>query len=287
MELLWVPFSLAAIFLWGVGQVFAKETRSDVHSSNLLLLFGVNVAVINIAYWLLFRESGSYDSNTWLQATTAALLSGVAYVVYYESLKHGKVSIVGTVAGAYAPWTVFLAIVFLGERLTAGEAVGIVLVVSAMLIFTFRSGEGNGNGNSRTELLGIAFAIAALFFWGTSAAMAKGAIDVMGDTNFIGLYGLVCPPIWLAYWLFATKGKLHVPKVSRTILEVSLLFIALGGVTMYVAIQNGPVAIVTPVTNLYPMLTIAVAKVRLREKLSLRQGIALAMLLGSVPLFSL
>src|SRR5512137_2074830 len=59
MELLWVPFSFAGIFLWGVGQVFAKETRSDVHSSNLLLLFAANIAVINIAYWLLFGHLSS------------------------------------------------------------------------------------------------------------------------------------------------------------------------------------------------------------------------------------
>ncbi len=287
MELLWLPFSFAAIFLWGVGQVFAKETRSDVHSSNLLLLFGVNVVAINVAYWLVFREAGSFNASTWIQAAIAALLSGVAYVTYYESLKHGKVSIVGTIAGAYAPWTVFLAIVFLGESLSFGEAVGIVLVVSAMLVFTYPSGNGNGNGNRRTEMLGIAFAIASLFFWGTSAAMAKSAIDTIGNTNFIGLYALVCPPVWLAYWFFTTRGKLLVPKVNKRVLELSLAFIALGGVTMYMAIDHGPVAIVTPVTNLYPMLTIAVAKIRLREQLSLRQGAALAMLLGSVPLFSL
>ncbi len=287
MELLWVPFSFAAIFLWGVGQVFAKETRSDVHSSNLLLLFAANIAVINIAYWLVFRESGAFSSGTWFQAAIAAALSGAAYVTYYESLKHGKVSVVGTIAGAYAPWTVFLAIVFLGEDLSIGQTIGIVLVVAAMLIFTYPARNGNGNGSRKTELLGIAFAIASLFFWGTSAAMAKGAIDVMGNTNFIGLYGLVCPPIWLAYWFLATKGKLDVPKADRRILELSLAFIALGGVTMYLAIGNGPVAIVTPITNLYPMLTIAVAKFRLREQLSLRQGTALAMLLGSVPLFSI
>lgn len=250
MELLWVPFSFVTILLYGFGQVFAKETRTNVASSNILLLLGVNIGAMWLAYWLLFREPESFSTATWLQAAGAAALSGAAYVTYYESLKHGKVSIVGTIAGAYAPWTVFLAIVFLGESMTLGQALGVVLVVSAMLIFTYPASSNGENGRRKTELIGIAFAVASLFFWGTSAAMAKESIDKIGNTNFIGLYGLVCPAIWLVYWLSTTKAKLELPKTNRIVLELSLLFLALGGVTLYLAIQNGPVSIVSPITNL-------------------------------------
>jgi len=235
-------------------------------------------------YWLLFRQQGSFSISTWLQAAGAAALSGAAYVSYYESLKHGKVSVVGTIAGAYAPWTVFLAIVFLRETMSFGEATGVILVVAAMLIFTYSVGS---NGDRRTELLGITFAVVSLFFWGTSAAMAKGAIDVIGNTNFIGLYCIISPSIWTIYWVATTKGKFEWPKSNRWILELSMLILAAGGITLYLAIQNGDVSIVSPITNLYPIVTIAAAKVRLKEKLSARQIVALAMLLVSIPLFSL
>lgn len=284
MSLLWLPFSLATIFLYGLGQVFAKETRTNVSSSNILLLLGGNMFVIWLAYWFIFRESGSYDASTWLQGVAAVALSGVAYVTYYESLKHGKVSVVGTIAGAYAPWTVILALVFLGESLSLGEAIGVALVVCSMLIFTYSVGN---NGDKKTELLGIAFAIASLFFWGTSAALAKGAIDEIGNTNFIGLYAVVVPAIWLIYWLATERGKFEMPKSNKWVLELSLLFLAGGGITLYLAIANGNVSIVSPITNLYPLVTIAVAKYRLREKLTTRQIIALAILFLSIPLFSL
>ncbi len=284
MSLLWLPFSVATIIMYGLGQVFAKETRTNVSSSNILLLLGANMFVIWLAYWFIFRESGSYDTSTWLQAVAAVALSGVAYVTYYESLKHGKVSVVGTIAGAYAPWTVILALVFLGESLSLGEAIGVGLVVCSMLIFTYSAGN---NGDKKTELLGIAFAIASLFFWGTSAALAKGAIDEIGNTNFIGLYAVFVPAIWLIYWLATERGKFEMPKSNKWVLELSLLFLAGGGITLYLAIANGNVSIVSPITNLYPLVTIAVAKYRLREKLTTRQIIALAILFLSIPLFSL
>ena len=283
MELLWLPFSLATIMMYGLGQVFAKETRTNVSSANLLLLLGSNILIMWAAYWLIFREPGTFSTSIWLQAVIAAALSGLAYVSYYESLKHGKVSIVGTIAGAYAPWTVVLALVFLGESMSLGEALGVVLVVLSMLVFTYSTGN---NGERKTELLGIAFAICSLFFWGTSAAVAKGAISELGNTNFIGVYALVCPAIWLVYWLGREKGKFEMPKSNRWLLELSLLCFAGGGITLYLAIQNGPVSIVSPITNLYPILTIAVAKVRLKEKLTTRQMVALAMLFLSIPLFS-
>jgi transporter family protein len=284
MELLWLPFSFATIMMYGLGQVFAKETRSEVPSANLLLLLAGNIFVIWLAYWLVFREPGSYGAAVWIQAAVAAALSGFAYVSYYESIKRGKVSIVGTIAGAYAPWTVVLALMFLGEKMSVGEGIGVALVVCSMLLFTYSA---NSNGEKRTELIGIAFAIVSLFFWGTSAVVAKGAIDEMGNTNFVGVYALVCPTIWLGYWLTRQKGRFVMPKSNKWVLELSLLCFAGGGITLYLAIQNGNVSIVSPITNLYPLVTIAAAKVRLRESLTVRQIVALAMLFISIPLFSL
>ena len=278
-----MPFSLATIMFYGLGQVFAKETRTNVPSSNLLLILGLNMLVIWSAYWFVFRESGSYETSAWLQAIAGAALSGLAYVTYYESLKHGKVSIVGTIAGAYAPWTVVLALIFLGEQMSLGEGAGVVLVVVSMLIFTYPNGN---NGGTKTERLGIAFAICSLFLWGTSAAVAKGAIDEIGNTNFIGVYALFVPAIWLVYWVATAKAKFSMPESNKWILQLSMVFLAAGGITYYTAIQNGPVSIVSPITNLYPIVTIAAAKIRLKEMLSTRQIVALAMLFLSVPLFS-
>ena len=284
MDLLWLPFSLATILLYGLGQVFVKETRTQISSANYLLLFSGNVGIIWAVYWLLFHGDTSFEAWPWVQAVIAAVLSGAAYITFYEAVKHGKVSIVGTIAGAYAPWTVLLALLFLGEEMTYGEGAGVALVVAGMLLFTYSPGNGNGR---KTEILGIAFAVCSLFFWGTSATVAKGAIDVIGDTNFIGVYAAVCPAMWAVYWLVTTKGRLEMPKADLRVLEVSMLFLAAGGITMYLAFANGNVSIVAPITNLYPVLTIAAAKFRLKEKLTLKQYAALAMLLLAIPLFSL
>src|SRR4030067_1745086 len=127
MDLLWLPFSLATIFFYGLGQVFAKETRTNAKSATLLVLLGINILVIWAAYWLIFRDSSAHDSETWIVAIIAAGLSGAAALTHYEALKHGKVSIVGTIAGAYAPWTVVLALVFLGESLNLREGAGVAL----------------------------------------------------------------------------------------------------------------------------------------------------------------
>ena len=284
MELLWLPFSLATIFFYGVGQVLAKEGRARVSSANYLVLFGVTVFVFYGLYWLAFREPSDHDSYSWAKAVVAAALAGGAYISYFEAIKHGKISIVGTITGAYAPWTVILALVFLGEAMSAGEGIGVALVVAGMLVFTYRGNNGSEGG---VEKLGIIFALGAFFLWGTSAAMSKDVMTDIGQTDFIGVFALVCPAIWAVYWLASTKGRLERPAEGGRVLAISMLMLTLGGITMYLAFANGPVSIASPITNLYPMLTIAVAKVRLREQLTMRQYTALAMLIAAVPLFSL
>jgi drug/metabolite transporter (DMT)-like permease len=284
MTLLWLPFSLMTLVLYGLGQVFAKETRTQVSSANYLMLLGVNILAIWGVYWIIFGDPGQHDLGAWFTAVVAAALSGGAYISYYESIKHGKVSVVGTIAGAYAPWTVVLALVFLGETMSWGEGMGVALVVGGMLLFTYRPRNGNG---TRTEMLGILFALGSFVMWGTSAAVSKSVITEIGDANFIGVYALVCPAMWVAYWFATTRGRFEMPKANLRILELSMLFLALGGITLYVAFAHGNVSIVSPITNLYPVLTIAVAKVRLKESLDVRQYAALAMLIAAIPLFSL
>jgi transporter family protein len=180
-----------------------------------------------------------------------------------------------------------LALIFLGETMSFGEAAGVILVVASMLVFTYSTNGNNGGESKKTELLGIAFAVCSLFFWGTSAALAKGAISDIGNTNFIGLYALICPTMWVIYWLVREKGKFERPKSNGWILQLSMLCFAAGGITLYLAIENGNVSIVSPITNLYPLVTIAAAKLRLKEQLTTRQIIALAMLFISIPLFSI
>lgn len=284
MDLLWLPFSLATIFFYGVGQVLAKESRAGISSANYMLLFGVSVLGIWGVYWAVFSEPDPHGTHTWAKACIAAALSGGAYIAYFEAIKHGKISIVGTVAGAYAPWTVVLALVFLGEAMSVGEGIGVALVVAGMLVFTYSSNNGD---TRRTELLGIMFALGAFFLWGTSAALSKDAITDIGQTDFIGVYAIVCPLMWFLYWLLRAKGRFEAPTGNRRVLGLTMLFLAAGGITMYAAFANGNVSIVSPITNLYPMVTIAVAKFRLRESLSTRQYVALAMLIAAVPLFSI
>ncbi len=283
MELLWLPFSIATIFFYGVGQVLAKESRARISGPGYLMLFSINVFAIYGAYWLLFREPATHETYSWLKACIAAALSAGAYICYFEAIKHGKVSIVGTVSGAYAPWTVILALLFLGEAMTLGEGVGVMLVVAGMLVFTYRGANGN---NGKTESLGILFAMGAFLLWGASAAMSKHVMTDIGQTDFIGVFALVCPSIWAVYWLTTAKGKFEMPTVGNRVLVLSMLFLTFGGITMYLAFANGNVSIVSPITNIYPMVTIAVAKFRLREQLTLRQYAALAMLLAAVPMFS-
>jgi len=95
------------------------------------------------------------------------------------------------------------------------------------------------------------------------------------------------PSTWLLYWLVTSGGRFERPRTSMRVLELSMFCLAAGAITIYVAFEHGPVSIVSPITNTYPVVTIAVAKLRLKERLSRRQVLALAMLLASIPLFSL
>ena len=76
MELLWLPFSLATIFFYGVGQVLAKESRAGASSANYMLLFGGSIFAIWGVYWLALGEPSPHEASSWAKACIAAALSG-------------------------------------------------------------------------------------------------------------------------------------------------------------------------------------------------------------------
>jgi drug/metabolite transporter (DMT)-like permease len=94
-----------------------------------------------------------------------------------------------------------------------------------------------------------------------------------------GLLGLL--PIALA----GPLGRLAVPRAGLLVLLVSGLLAATGDVTLAIAFTQGEIAVVSVLASLDSAVSVLLARMILRERLSLRQaGAVLAVLTGAVLL---
>lgn len=131
----------------------------------------------------------------------------------------------------------------------------------------------------------ILYSIAAAFFWGTWGVVAKLISDTVSPfTNHV----LFSVGMLLTLPLIAKKLRAQRPNRRGIIwgLVAGVLAVT-GNVAVYQAFTSGGLAaIVIPVTNLYPLVTIAIALLVFKEKLNWINAIGILLAIPAVVMLS-
>jgi bacterial/archaeal transporter family protein len=134
---LWLFFAIIALIFWGVTGITQKLSTNAI-STELSFLWFV-VAFIPIAAFILVEVPLHWQMKAhvfWL-AVTGGALNGLGAMTSFKALEcGGKASIVIPLCYLYPLVTILLALVFLGERVTRVEALGIVLALVAAVLLS-------------------------------------------------------------------------------------------------------------------------------------------------------
>lgn len=127
-----LALGLLVVFFWGVWGFTAKLAANAL---GLQALFWVTLLsdILVIAY-VLYKKSLfplKADAGGMFYAAIAGITGGLALICLYILLEKHEASLVIPLTALYPAVTAVLAILFLGEKVTAANAAGIVLAVLA------------------------------------------------------------------------------------------------------------------------------------------------------------
>ena len=279
----WAVPLFCTVFFYGLAGGLWKTASLDF--SQFLVLFFLVKTVANWGAWFLGGRPSPTDPQrrSFLKfALLGQLVNGVAWICYFKALSTGPAALVQTITAAYTALTVVLALIFLKERLVAIQVVGVAMVIASSVVLGFTTGAGGeGAGN-----LWFYASLGTLISWGVCTAIFKHAYNqpeandsVFFLANWVGM-GLTVLPVGLYQGAsMPTEG------LGLGLVIVSLY--ALGDLTLFAAINRGPASIVSPLSGLYPLPTIAYSALILKETISAPQwvsvGVVLVALLLIVP----
>jgi drug/metabolite transporter (DMT)-like permease len=270
--LLWLTPSLIALFLYGIGQGLVKKYIAEVPPARFCLYFVLARAIVNLGFFLT-QDHPSFlaaDSREFvLTGVLAYLFDGTGWILYFESIVAGPITIVGTLSAAYPALTVVFARIFLGEQLEGLQYLAVVLVIGGCLGLSYSPGDGNGKITSRRW---IPLSFLALTCWAAAQTIVKhsyslpGASEVtlslcmtIGGTLSLGVYGL----------LRGRAGHHSIREYVHSFVPMGMM--AGGDLAVIIAAKHGPISIVTPLTGAYPVVTLAFAALVLKERITLVQ----------------
>jgi transporter family protein len=131
----------------------------------------------------------------------------------------------------------------------------------------------------------LAYALLCIIAWGTWGFIAKLGADRIapGPLQILATAGTL--PLALVAFL---QLRMRLEKDARGI-SYSILNGVLSGIGLlayYAAVSRGKVSVVGPVTSLFPLLTVVLAFIFLRERLNRVQMVGVALSLVAIAIFS-
>jgi bacterial/archaeal transporter family protein len=137
----WFYWALLSAVFAALTAVFAKIGLEGI-DSDLATLVRTFVIIITLAGFVYFAGKWSnpfaLQSKTWLFLVLSGLATGASWVCYFRALKVGDASKVAPVDKLSLLLVAVFAVMFLQERPTAREWLGILLVGAGVLILGFK-----------------------------------------------------------------------------------------------------------------------------------------------------
>jgi uncharacterized membrane protein len=131
------------------------------------------------------------------------------------------------------------------------------------------------------------YSILCVLCWGGWVLLSKlGSREIPPETmQFLFTVGTL--PVGIAL-LAARRGKLEKSKTGITYAVSNGILAGVGGLTLFAAYHtNGNTSLITVATSLYPVITVVLAMLILRERLTATQALGLAFAGAAIVLFSL
>ncbi len=283
-----IIFGLLSAFSYGYADFFGALAAKKVRALAVTTVsFVIGLA---IALFLTLFIGADFSSETIQAGLYAGVCSAIAISCLYAALALGPISIVSpltAVISALIPVVVDLA---LGQKLSGFAGFAIALVLIAVVLVAFVPGNDTKLPSLPSFIysLGAGLGFSGIFVFLDFAPASSG----LGPLIVMRMVGIALLVLGLFVLWIRSNRAIFLEKEIFSAKVLGLIFLtSLGDVTgnffFLVAAREGSLAISAVLASLYPVGTILLARIVLKEKIAISQSIGIALGLGAVALLAL
>ena len=290
---MWIAFAFLSAFFAGVTSILAK---CGIRKTDSTVATALRTVVVLLFAWGMVFIVGSQGTIGDISAKTlvflilSGLATGASWLCYFKALAMGDINKVVPIDKSSTVLTFLLAVIFLGEYKTAtwNSYLGIVLVaVGTYLMIEKKHASPETDGTETKRGRGWFFyAVGSTVF--ASLTSLLGKVGISGVESNLGTAirtGVVLVMAWAMVFVAGKTSELrHIDK--KELGFIALSGIATGGswLCYYRALQDGPASVVVPIDKLSILLTVSFSFLVFKEKLSLKAGVGLLLIVAGTLL---
>jgi len=134
---LWLLFALITLVFWGITGVTQKLSTNAISTELSFLWFALAFIPIALVVLLVAPLDWHVRPGVFGLAAVGGALNGLGAMTSFKALESGgKASIVIPLCYLYPLVTIFLALIFLRERVTRVETLGVILAIIAAVLLS-------------------------------------------------------------------------------------------------------------------------------------------------------
>jgi transporter family protein len=137
----WLVWAFLSAIFAALTTIFAKIGVQSV-DSDLATLIRTGIVFLLLGFFILatnkLNDIASISKNAWLFLTLSALATGASWICFYRALKIGDASKVIVVDKFSIVFVMIIAVIFLGEKSTPKDWVGILMVTGGIVLMTLK-----------------------------------------------------------------------------------------------------------------------------------------------------
>ena len=280
--MLWILFAFGSAFFAGITAVLAKIGIEHINST---LATAVRTVVVLAFSWLMVFVVGSQNTmgqitgKTLLFLILSGLSTGASWLCYFKALQLGDVNKVAPIDKSSTVLTILLAFLFLGEPISLPQILGVLGIGIGTLLMISKKEVDQEKPQSKSWLL---FALLSAVFASLTSIFGKMGVENVESNLGTAIRTIVVLAMAWAM-VFVTGEQKDLGKIDRK----SAFFLLLSGITTglswlcyYRALQDGLASVVVPIDKLSILVTIVFSGLVLKEKLSRKAGMGLALILA-------
>jgi transporter family protein len=275
---------LGAMFGWGISDFFAGLFSKKI--GNFKTFFWSQLAALLFATLLIlfFVTHFNIPALIVFLLLVAAIFYAAAYLLFYKGFEIGNISVVSATINLWAVFTMLFAFIFLGQRLSGLQFMGVIMIIAGVTLVTLKWSDIKNRNSHLLKGVRETVAAAVLFgiFWNLSDVITNEIGWLL--TTFFVKVGII---LFLLLFSLFMKRELTIAKTSIQ----TKLMVVLVGVLEAAAVTSfnwglsiGDVILVTPIASALTIVTITMALVILKEKITLIQGMGIVIAIVGIIL---
>jgi bacterial/archaeal transporter family protein len=212
----------------------------------------------------------------------ASIVYSAGYLFFFKGFEVGNVSLIAATMNLWAVFTMVFAFIFMGQRLSSTQTIGVLMIISGVML---ASVNWDGIRNQKFQVSsGVREAVAGAFFFGIFWNISEVISEEIGwlSTTLLVKLGII---VFLLFFSFIAKREVDLTKTaSKTKYAIIVMGVIEAGAVAVVnyGLTIGDAILITPIASALSIVTIALAIIFLKDKVTKFQGLGITTAIAGI-----